>query len=107
MTTAKKSTAKPSDVEVLAAEALHENVTVEINDLTVEVNPRAANALSAIRALQEQGNMWPLFYKLIPDKPDQEALIASLPVDEGLGEATIEDFASLVNEIMEAVGAGK
>ena len=103
----KKTVAKKSSTtELLEAEIKGERVEVTIGEITFKVNPKAVTAGPPLRAMQTQGNPWPMFDLLVPDTELQDDLIATLPVDEELGTWDLEDFMDMLESIM-AQATGK
>lgn len=108
-TQAKKATSAPKTEAVarLEAEATATPVAVEVNGVTLEVNPKAVTAGPQLRAMQTQSDVWPMFDLLVPDKETQDALLDTLPKDPALGVWDIEDAVTMVADIMTQAAGGK
>lgn len=101
----KKTVAKASDTALLEAEALGERVEVVVLEHPYMVNPKAAQAGSALREMQKDNNIWPMYELLLPDPKDREQFEAALPQDPEVGWL-MDDFVEAFGSLFEQV-AGK
>lgn len=101
----KKTTAKATNTDLLEAEAKGEKVRVVVNGVTLEVNPKAITSGPALRAMQQDNNIWPMYELMVPNPTKRAEFENALPQDPEFGW-DMEDFAAAFGELFEKV-AGK
>lgn len=101
----KSSKSKATDTTLLEAEAKGELVEAIVLGNSYLVNPKAVTSGPALREMQVNGNVWPMYELMIPDQAKRDEFEEALPADPVFGWS-VEDFGEAFAELFAQV-AGK